>query len=107
MGLLGNKRIMKQIDDNVENVGKVKKDKWECEAHLKRLKIIQAKKARSQVNLTAPEVPEEDMATEDNAANAVDLQKENAEDEKLTPEELQKKIDKTARKLVKKRDELA
>ena len=153
--LLGNKRIMKQIDDNVENVGRVKKDKWEVEAHLKRLKIIQAKKARSQVNLIAPEqvteevtengddtkddvseiseqdtkkggknkkkntrsgkkkvaeVPEEDMETEtphDNTANAVDLQKENAEDEKLTPEELQKKIDKTARKLVKKRDELA
>ena len=151
--LLGNKRIMKQIDDNVENVGKVKKEKWECEAHLKRLKIIQAKKARSQVNPQPEpvedtengedtkddvseiseqdtkdtpnkkggkkkkntrsgknkkaEVPEEEMETESPEANTLDLQKENAEDEKLSPEELQKKIDKTARKLVKKRDELA
>ena len=48
--LLSNKAVVRQIDNNVEAIGKAKKEKWEAEAQIKRLKIIQVKKSRSQVN---------------------------------------------------------
>ena len=44
--LLSNKAVVHQIDNNVENISKAKKEKWETEAQVKRLKIIQAKKSR-------------------------------------------------------------
>ena len=43
--------MVRQIDYNVEAIGKAKKEKWESEATLKRLKIIQVKKSRSQIIL--------------------------------------------------------
>ena len=43
--------MVRQIDYNVEAIGKAKKEKWESEATLKRLKIIQVKKSRSQITL--------------------------------------------------------
>ena len=49
--LLSNKAVVRQIDYNVEAIGKAKKEKWESEATLKRLKIIQVKKSRSQIIL--------------------------------------------------------
>jgi hypothetical protein len=162
--LLNNKAVVHQIDTNVENVSKAKKDKWEAEAQLKRLKIIQAKKFRSannsqnsaslimdehinedsemavedkddvmsvmsESNDTTPskkrggkggngkkgskkrkvDPPEEEMDDTNMSevtSEAIDPN-ENAEDEKLSPEELQKKIDKSVKKLGKKRDELA
>lgn len=151
--LLSNKAIVRQIDNNVENIGKAKKEKWEAEAQLKRLKVIQVKKSRSQNSFSAIEPDhsnhfdeeKDDTMSEvselDNTNNSsakkrsatrsktkkkpakqqeqddnedsnmshdpIDLAKENAEDEKLSPDELQKKIDKTQRRLLKKRDELA
>ena len=48
--LLSNKAVVRQIDNNVEAIGKTKKEKFESEAQLKRLKMIQVKKSRSQVN---------------------------------------------------------
>ena len=164
--LLTNKAVVRQIDNNVEAIGKAKKEKWETEAHLKRLKVIQVKKSRSQNNMSHPHVVnplddsqnanddddkdetmseisesmenhtpngkkrpaakskksakkkkteanplEDDMEetnmSHDTANDSMDIAKEYAEDEKLTQEELVKKIDKTSKKLIKKRDELA
>lgn len=167
--LLSNKALVHQIDMNVENISKAKKEKWEIEAQLKRLKIIQAKKLRQQQQIVAvtPEVeqqgesatdpavvedkddtlsvasenenpknnnkkksaknnkkvsnssrkkqqpdPPEDEIDESNMShndtnNEAQIAKEMAEDEKMSLEELQKKIDKTLKKLTKKRDELA
>ncbi len=150
----------------MEAIGKAKKEKWESEAQIKRLKIIQAKKNRTlsaqaaiEESTNASNVqdndqddkdqdamsevsemsetpqkkkatrsskkakkggskknnePEEDteetnmsVETTNHANHVSESFAENAEDEKLSPEELQKKIDKAARKLIKKRDELA
>ncbi len=173
--LLYNKAVVHQIDTNVENIGKAKKEKWEAEANLKRLKVIHVKKTRaasiaqaaaaaiedasannsnhvvneseatsevddsmstvsentqdgtpvkkrnnrSAVKKPAPsgnkdkgkknDPPEEDAEEsmdQPSVSEPMDTTEDN-EDEKLTLEELQKKIDKAGKKLSKKREELA
>lgn len=44
--LLSNKSVVQQIDFNVENLTKAKKQKWEAEMKLKKYKTIQAKRLR-------------------------------------------------------------
>ena len=161
--LLSNKAVVHQIDNNVENISKAKKDKWEVEAQLKRLKIIQAKKLRQPTQQVQEEVSEHAPAQDDDKDDSMSVASENdtskttnkkggakgkkssaksskkkanatseppeddndetnmshdtnseaiiakemAEDEKLSVDEIQKKIDKTNKKLIKKRDELA
>ena len=176
--LLSNKSVVHQIDSNVDNIVKARRQKWEAELKVKKYKTIQARRVREammpenmekkdeETEKTVPSTPanaesetvsevaslagedkddsmsvvsestndtsmgapvkkkggrpkkkgkggrgqkrkadeeeEDDEHHEEHAPPAEELD----EDEKLTTEELQKKIDKAGRQLIKRRDEL-
>lgn len=122
--LLQNKAVLRQIDNSIETVGQLRKDRWLMDTKLRKLRMLHSRKVRqTAMQLTPkqdqsgcdesndtgagePKVKEGDEGDDDNEDEADDgesgnesegTQPEEEEDKNLTAEELHRKMERLSR----------
>ncbi|KAJ9583619.1 hypothetical protein L9F63_022042, partial [Diploptera punctata] len=104
--LLQNKAVIRQIDNSIETVGQLRKDRWILDTKIRKLRMLHGRKIRQSSDAVGVDSKVKDVDVDDDDDDADDAvsgnesegtQPEEDEDKNLSAEELNRKVERLMR----------